>query len=385
MTYPGRRRFTPGDGPLLIAPLLFALLTTTACGRHSSASSEPRANDGSIALGVGAISGSPGYDGVIRGLDLAVTRLNESRAVQFRLKLPNAASTSAVRVAEQLRNDPSVIGVVGHPESGNTIETIPVYADAEHDGANAVVAVSPTASSPRLSGISPWFFRVAPSDNEAARFVAQWVLDSLKATRAAVIYRNDSYGREWSSTFGDAFVKRGAKVIERQPYLTGITEWDAYAQLIAKQQPDVLLFPGDATDAVELLRALKAAHVSVPFVGGDGTEAMRTAPEANGARFVAFFRPERATSDEGKLFLQRYRDKYKSEPDMFSALSYDAALAIGRVVLDGARTRVAVKNALEKLGHGSPPVEGAAGPIAFERNHDIAGRTVVVTTIGGGK
>lgn len=385
MTHSGRRRFTLGAVPLFIASMLSVVLTTTACGRQSPADTDPQANDGSIALGVGAIPGRPGYDGVLRGLDLAVTRLNETHAVQFRLRLPDAASTSAVRVAEQLRNDPSVIGVIGHPESGNTIEAMPVYADAEHDGRNAVVAVSPTASSPRLSGISPWFFRVAPSDNDAARFVAQWVLDTLKANRAVVIYRNDSYGREWSSTFGDAFVKRGATIIERQPYLTGITEWEAYAQLIAKQHPDVLLFPGDAVDAVELLRALRAAHVSVPFVGGDGTEGMRTSPEANGARFVAFFRPERATGDEGKLFLQRYRDKYKSEPDMFSALSYDAAMAIGRAVLGGARTRVAVKDALEKLGHGTAPVEGVAGPIAFEKNHDIAGRAVVVTTIGGGK
>ena len=365
--------------------MLIAALAMTACGRQTPASADAQANDGSIALGVGAIPGRPGYDGVLRGLELAVTRLNEAHAVRFRLRLPDAASTSAVRVAEQLRNDANVIGVVGHPESGNTIEAIPVYADAEHDGNNAVVAVSPTASSPRLSGISPWFFRVAPSDNEAARFVAQWVLDSLNARRAAVIYRNDSYGREWSSTFGNAFVQRGAKVIERQPYLTGITEWEAYAQLIAKQHADVVLFPGDAADAVELLRALKAAHVSIPFVGGDGTEGMRTSPEADGARFVAFFRPERATGAEGKLFLQRYRDKYKSEPDMFSALSYDAALAIGRVVLDGARTRVAVKAALEKLGHGTAPVAGVAGPIAFEQNHDIAGRAVVVTTIGGRK
>jgi len=360
-------------------------LATTACSRPSPASVDATGDDGSIALGVGAIPDRPGYDGVIRGLDLAITRLNETGSIRFRLRLPDAASTSAVRVAEQLRNDPSVIGVVGHPESGNTIEAIPVYADAEHDGRNAVVAVSPTASSPRLSGISPWFFRVAPNDNEAARFVAQWVIDTLKAKRAAVIYRNDSYGREWSSTFSDAFTKRGAIIVERQPYLTGITEWEAYAQLIATQHPDVLLFPGDAADAVELLRALKAAHVSIPFIGGDGTEGMRTSPEANGARFVAFFRPERAAGDEGALFLQRYRAKYKSEPDMFSALSYDAAMAIGRTVLAGARTRVAVKDALEKLGHGTAPVAGVVGPIAFENNHDIAGRAVVVTTIGGGK
>ncbi len=317
-----------------------------------------------------------------RGLELAIARLNESHTVSFRIRLPAAGATSVVRIAEQLRNDPTVVGVVGHPESGNTLEALPIYADAEHAGANAVVVVSPTASSPRLSGISPWFFRVAPSDDNAAQFVAQWVRDSLKSQRAAIIYRNDSYGREWSSTFGRAFVKRGATVVERDPYLTGITEWTAYAQLIARQHPDVLLFPGDAADAVEMLRALKEAHVDIPFVGGDGTEGMRTSPEAKGARFVSFFRPERATAGEGQLFLKRYHDAYHDEPDMFAALSYDAALAIGRSVLAGARTRSAVKDALERLGHGAAPIEGVAGPIAFERNHDIAGRSVVVTTIG---
>lgn len=359
------------------APLLLALVL--ACTANPTPVSRPV--EGVVALGVGALPGRPGYEAMRRGLNLAVTRLNESNTVRFQLRLPPSGSTSAVRVAELLRNDPSVIGVIGHPESGTSIEAIPVYADAEHDGANAVVAVSPTASSPRLSGISPWFFRIAPSDDVAAKYVAGWVRDSLHAVRATIVYRNDAYGREWSSTFGAAFEQRGGVVVDREPYLAGVTEWEAYAHLIAAQHPDVLLFPGDAPDAVALLRALAALHLNIPFVGGDGTEAMRDAPEADGAHFVAFFRPEHATSDEGKLFLQRYRDAFHEEPDMFAALSYDAALAIGRMVLAGAHTRGAVKDALEKLGRAAPSVEGVAGPISFQRNHDIDTRTVVVTTI----
>jgi len=97
---------------------------------------------------------------------------------------------------------------------------------------------------------------------------------------------------------------------------------------------------------------------------------------------VAFFRAERATSAEAQHFLSRFRARFRQEPDMFAALSYDAAIAIGRMVLSGARTRVAVRDALEHLGQGTAPLDGVAGPIAFERNHDVAGRTVVVTTIG---
>ncbi len=386
---------------LLRATLLGAtLLGALGCGneREAVAAVSP---DGTVLLGVGALPGRPGYESVLQGLELAVARLNEETGIatadgtplRFGLRTPDSGSVSAVQVAAQLRGDDGVIGVIGHPESGNMLEAMPIYADAEHAGASAVVAISPTASSPDLSGISPWFFRVAPSDNEAARFVARWVRDSLKFRRAAIIYRNDSYGRAWSSTFTDAFSTTfdstnaeardaAARVVEREPYLTGITEWDAYAQLLARRRPDVLLFPGDAADAIALLRALAAINVRIPFVGGDGTEGMRNAPEAVGARFVAFFRPERATSAEGQRFLERYRAEYRTEPDMFAALSYDAALAIGRSVQAGARTRVAVREALEKLGHGTTPIDGVAGPIAFELNHDIAGRSVVVTTIG---
>jgi branched-chain amino acid transport system substrate-binding protein len=343
---------------------------------------EAQTPSGTFAIGVGAVPGRPGYESVVRGLQMAVDRLNESGTTTFALKMPTRGTTSAVQVAQQLRDDPSVIGVVGHPESGNSMEAIPVYADAEHIGRNAVVAVSPTASSPRLSGISPWFFRIAPSDADAARYVARWVLDSLHARRAAVIYRNDSYGRDWSSTFAEAFTKGGATVVARDPYLADVTEWDAYAQLMAKLKPDVMLFPGDAGDAVDMLRALHAADVKLAFIGGDGTEGMRDSTEAEGARYVAFFRPERVESEEGRTFLRRFHEKFKQEPDMFAAMSYDAALAIGRTVLAGARTRPALRHALERLGvKGTKPLEGVGGNIVFEKNHDIAGRSVVITSV----
>lgn len=360
--------------------LVIALISLTASSCQpvdsGSASSAP------VAIGVGAIPGNPGYESMLRGLTMAVERLNETRGAKFRLRPPERGSTSAVQVAQQLRDDPTVIGVVGHPESGNSIETVPVYADAEHAGRNAVVAISPTASSPRLSGISPWFFRVAPSDADAALFTARWVLDSLGARRAAVIYRNDSYGRDWSTTFSDAFTKAGAVVVARDPYLTGITEWGAYAELLARLKPDVLLFPGDAGDAVEMLRALRDANVSLSFIGGDGTEGMRDSSDAQGARYVGFFHPDRIDSDEGRTFLRRYQGKYKQQPDMFAAMSYDAALAIGRAVLKGARTRLAVRRALERLGTaGTPALEGVAGRVAFKKNHDIAARAVIITSI----
>ncbi|MEP6781688.1 MAG: branched-chain amino acid ABC transporter substrate-binding protein [Gemmatimonadaceae bacterium] len=373
--------------------LLFSGFFTSACSGASAADAHPEGphggfdgKNGLFAIGVGATPGKPGYEGVTRGIQLAVERLNADAAGKFTfvLRAPDAAtSTSVVQIAQQLRDDPSVIGVVGHPESGSSLEAIPVYADAQHAEEQGVVAVSPTASSPRLSGASRWFFRVAPSDDEAARLVARYVADSLGMQSAAVIYRNDSYGRDWSAKFSDTFIAKKHSVVARIPYLTGITEWNAYALELQKLAPQVLLFPGDADDATAMLRALKANNVKLTFLGGDGTEGIAKTHEFPDAKYIAFFTPEKATSTEGKRFVDTYRSRFHEEPDMFSALSYDAALAIGQSVLQGAHSRVAVRDALEHLT-ANTALDGAGGKIAFNNLHDVTGRTIVIATVGGG-
>jgi len=340
------------------------------------------------AIGVGAIPTAPGYTSIVEGMTLALERLREEGGPSLRLRTPAAtagsSTASAVQIAMQLRDDPSVLAVVGHPESGNTLEAVPVYADAEHDGASGVPVISPTATSPRLTGISPWFFRVAPSDADAARITADWVRDSLHAVRAAIVYRNDSYGRDWAETFARTFASgagAAGTIIAREPYLTGVVEWDAYAALLARLRPDVVLFPGDADDAIALLSALRELQVRLPFIGGDGTEGMQRDPVAAGAHYVTFFDAARATGAEAERFIARYRARYKHDPDYFAAQAYDAALVIGRTVARGARTRAALRRALEDVGTATPAVDGVGGPIAFASTHDVRGRGVVVTRI----
>jgi branched-chain amino acid transport system substrate-binding protein len=367
--------------PSIARLLPVAAALVAGCGTQTPERSATRDRN-EVAIGLGAVHGSAAYAGVQRGAALAIERLNAGGAIRFRLREPERSLASAVRVAESLRDDPAVIGVVGHPESGRSLEAIPVYADIERNGARAVAAVSPTATSPRLSGISPWFFRVAPSDDQVARFVARFVRDSLAATRAAIVYRNDSYGRDWARTFAETFEDAGGTLTSRDPYLAGVTEWDAYAGLLAAQRPQVVLFPGDAADALEFLDALREERATVAFLGGDGTGDMERSPEATGARFVAFFRPERASGPEADWLLATHAARYGGPPDSFAALAYDATLAIGRVVQQGARTRRAVRDALEQLGRARPPVPGAAGEIAFDTRHDALDRTVAIATIG---
>jgi len=336
------------------------------------------APDGDVAIAVGALPGRPGYAQVVRGVTLAVDRLNADGGARFRVARPADSAASVVAVAAAHRADPQVIGVVGHPESGATQVAIPVYADIGADGRNAVVAISPTASSPTLSGISPWFFRVAPSDAASAREVARFAWDSLRVGIAAIVYRNDAYGRDWATAFTEAWTARGGTVLIRDPYLAGRTDWAVYAAHVAHEDPDIVLFPGDTEDAVPFLRALRAAGARATFIGGDGTEGLAAMPEFAGARYVTFFHADGATGAEAQRFLAAWRAAFVEPPDGFAAMAYDAALAIGTAWRAASeKSRVGVRNALDTL-----TLDGAGGRVAFARaTHDVIGRRVVVRTV----
>ncbi len=369
-----RRRFALGALAFVISSASLA-----SCSRPASAASE-------IGIGVALDPKRAGMQSIYNGVELAVTQLNGQRGSSLALRMIKGAPdvSDPIRIADSLRSNPSVVGVVGHPESGTTLDAMGEYADTKNFGRNAVVAISPTGTSPALSGASKWLFRVCPSDVQTSRTVARYVLDSLHARRASVLYRNDAYGKDWSKSFGEAYREGRGTVVERDPYVAGVTPWDAYAAYVKLLRPDVVLFPGSTEDALLALRAMKAVGISPTLVGGDATAGLEAnAAEFPSARYAAFFLARRATTPEAKAFIVAYRQTYKEDPDQRAALAYDAAMLIGRAALEVGPDRAKIRDYIESInGTTRPAVSGVAGPIAFDQNHDAVNKPVVIVQVG---
>ena len=345
------------------------------------------ARSGDWAIGVALNPRRPGMQTIYNGVELAIEQLNRERRGKgspFVMRRTPDNVASAIQIATILRNDPSVVGVVGHPESGSTLEAAPVYEDRENGGENAVVAISPTATSPALTGLSHWLFRVCPTDIAASAAAARFALDSLHSERAAIIYRNDAYGRDWTRAFVATYTSGGGKVVQRDPYLPEITEWDAFAAYTARLAPEVILFPGSAEDAELLIHALRRAGVDAPILGGDAIAPLATNPaEFAGVRYTAFFEPAAVTSNAGRAFVQGYRIKFGMLPDQRAALAYDAAMILGRAALAERGDRKRIRDHVAAIGAAGRRVyDGATGRIAFDARHDVVGKPVVMTRIG---
>ena len=75
--------------------IVLTVATTLASACHRK---EPEpAIEGTVSIGVGAIPGRPGFESMVRGLQMAVERLNETGKAKFKLRLPERSSTSAVQ------------------------------------------------------------------------------------------------------------------------------------------------------------------------------------------------------------------------------------------------------------------------------------------------
>jgi branched-chain amino acid transport system substrate-binding protein len=372
-------------GPLVAAGsralLAAAALLAAGCTRRGHAGDD-------IGIAVALDPQRAGMQSIYNGVELAVEHLN----ARYRDRLGGARFRSVkgahdvrepIRIADAFRDDPSVVGVVGHPESGTTLDAIDEYADTKNGGHNGVVAISPTGTSPTLSGANRWLFRLCPSDVQASRAVAQYLLDSLHARRASIIYRNDAYGKDWAKSFGETYQRGGGTVVQRDPYLQGATAWDAYAGYLKRLQPDVLLFPGSQEDALLALRAMRAAGVSTPLIGGDATSGLEAnAAEFPGVRYTAFFLARQATSPEARAFIQAYVAAYHEEPDQRAALAYDAATLIGRAVVEVGPDRARIRDWIEQVGTATPALPGAAGAMAFDAKHDAVNKPVVIARVG---
>lgn len=325
--------------------------------------------------------GSP----VARGAAIAVRDLNRAGGLRFVLRMPPPAANTAVSAATAFRDDDQVIGVIGPTGSRSVLDAMPVYGDLEHDGTRGLVAISPTATSPVLSGRSPWLFRVCPDDRAASRAAAQFARDSLHARRAAVIYRNDVYGKGWSRAFAAAFTAGGGSVVLREPEAAMLTEWAGpYATYAQSVGADVLVIAGGAPDAVPLVRAARAAGLDVPVIGSDALSDIQdpaTRREIGSIRYTSLFDARRAPAGIERHFVDAYTAAYGSRPGQEAALAYDAALLLGHAARAVGPDRSAVRSYLEGVGRTRSAFVGATGSIAFDARHDVVDKPIMLTFV----
>jgi branched-chain amino acid transport system substrate-binding protein len=307
-----------------------------------------------------------------RGIELAVEEMNrqgglDGRPINVVFRDDQAEGGLAADIAREFTDNPKIVGVIGHLSSTAMVAAARVY-DGE------LAALSPSATSPDLSGASRWLFRLNPSDSMTGRKLGEMARGQLGKRRVAVIYDNTSYGRGLVEPFLSGL---GIVPVALEPIDPSGDSIAVNIAAIARQAPD-LIFAVGTVSGTPVLAALRNAGITAPVMAGDGWSGIERGMDVHNLMIAL---PFSSTEDrpDAKRFVAAFRARYSLEPDAYAALSYDATLALARAAAAGvtrAGTRDALASMRDTRGY-------ATGPVRFSKAGDPIGRSMHLLRIDG--
>ena len=224
--------------------------------------------------------------------------------------------------------DDDVVALIGPNRSSHAIE---VGAVAQRHG---VPMITTAATNPGVTAAGDLVFMAAFTDQFQGRVMADFAVETLGATTAAVLTQR---GEVYSEGIGEFFVNRfrhlGGTVVADLSYERGATDFAAQLTTIAAAAPAAVFMPGPAEEVVLLTAQARtlplhdAAGEPTVFLGADAWDnaALLENEQASvdGSFFSTHFSPD---TDEPttRAFVEAYRARYGITPTGGDGVSYDA-------------------------------------------------------------
>lgn len=232
------------------------------------------------------------------------------------------------------------------------------------------VVLSPSASTPQLSGISRWFFRVRPSGVHDGNRMALHAARELHVERVAVVAPADAPTGS-AEAFVASFEAQEGKVVERLTY-DPAGDLAATAAKAAAAGAQAVYVDGPPSAVAELIAGLRDAKFRGRILTDSGfalatvlAEAGRRADGVLVSRPI--FDPE---SDDPAVreFVTAFEARHGREPGLFEAYGYDAVMTLAAALEAGSSPQDVWKGL-----HGLQDHRGASGAIQFDERGDVRG------------
>lgn len=306
---------------------------------------------------------------ILDGIELAHEQLTEDPTFERQIVLEVRDSESdpekAAALLRELYEQGAMVAI-GGVTTPEALEMIPVIDDEEK------VLISPSATSPTLTGISSLFFRVAPSDLREGAKMGNFVAQELSIDEVAILAAESPYAKGIQHVFKSEFERYGGEVVAVVEYPTGTTDFREYVTRTLEAEPEAVYVADYAFEIGTIINRLKDRG----FTGRILTTAAFAAPGVfnqvgEAAEGVLLTNPVFDPDDEDpavRRFVDAYVAQYGVKPDTFAAQAYDAMMVVGAVL--GQRKVVSSRDFYKELRNLRDFV-GAAGPVQFDEKGDV--------------
>jgi len=314
--------------------------------------------------GEGAIYGLP----VSKGIALAMEVIKAEPDYPHPLELVEFDSESDPAKAQQLLEKVfdegafAAIGGVTTPEALAMVEVADKY--------NRVL-ISPSASTPELTGISKNFYRVFPSDAREGATMGNFATQKLKIEKVVILAKEHEYAHGVQQVFREQFEQFGGQVLDLIEFPSVPSDLSGLVERVMTLEPDAVYLAAYAPDLAKMIVGLR----ELGYKGTIFTTSAFAAPEIIeqvGKPAEGVFLTQAAfdtTSDAPvvKAFVERYRDKYGVNPDLYAAHGYDTMMVLAEALKHGN----AIDSEFWRDIRSLRGYEGATGTIQFDERGDV--------------
>lgn len=374
------------SGPIALAAILLIAASFSSCrsGEDRSSASE------AVVYVTVPLSGLRAEAGLsaLGGARLAVEEINRSGGLLGRRLVvralddqsdKGAALAIVGKIEQAIKQGEHVAGVIGHLDSGPTSSALPHYEE------KGLVLITPAAGMRALTHRGhEFFFRVNANDNVQAELSAQFLVETLKARRVAVVHDGTEYGSELAASLADHLRLIGATTAIQVEVKAGQQEgFSPLAIDISDAESDAVYFAGSASAASQLVASLKAANLMQPVLASDAaflaSALLNGGDGASEGLFVSALAPSPDTA-AGENWVKAYRAVVRRDPGPFSLNGYVAM----QVLAEGVRAANSFQGHEIAQAIREIEIETMLGPIRFSANGDWADARVWFFRVEGG-
>ena len=306
-----------------------------------------------------------------KGIDLAFAELKADVNQQPRIESLTVLDTAsdpknAAKMLEKAYDDGAIVAI-GGVTSAEAKEMVPVADKADS------VLLSPSASSPELTGISRNFYRIWPSDQTEAAKMAQSAISDLQIKTIVVVAESQLYARGAQNAFKPAYESKGGKILESIEYPTNTTDVSSFAARVVALQPEAVYLVDYADGVASMIQELRKqkfqGKILTTSAFSTPSAIARIGKDAAGVLFTqTSFDPG---SDHANIhkFVEAYKAKYSEMPDIYAAHGYDSLMYLARAMKGREPLASEVRKGMRS--DSTKEFGGISGLIEFDERGDV--------------
>jgi len=230
------------------------------------------------------------------------------------------------------------------------------------------------------------YFRMTPGERALANASVKYFVDANKAKTTCILAVNDDWGRNATKDFGDLFEASGVKLLSKDLFSHGETDYLPFITKIKGSNPDAMFIVAEAQDGALLVKQMKEQGLRKPTLATGAIVESHFIKLAGADSEGIYGGAEWAPGIQDPLniaFVKDYMARYPQlgTPGKYPSAGYDAVMIIADAVkraggTDPGKLTKAIEQTKMDLLHGKD--------FRFdERHRGVA--YVVVTQIRGGK